>query len=157
MSNDLATQIATLGLAMQQYQAAVDDFDREMARVLHVNRTDLRCLEILISKFEDDITPREIAAQLDLTPGSVTTMLDRLEAVGYVVRSPHADDRRKVLVRATSAVRDLANSMIAPLLKDSESEITAHFSATELGTVERFIKGAAVVQRRHTERLRSDG
>src|SRR6185437_14784626 len=113
MSNDLATQIATLGLAMQQYQAAVDDFDREMARVLHVNRTDLRCLEILISKFEDDITPREIAAQLDLTPASVTTMLDRLEASGYVVRSPHAGDRRKVLVRATSAVRDLANSMIA--------------------------------------------
>lgn len=40
---------ARLGAAVQAYQSAVDDFDRELARLMGVNETDLRCLEILFA------------------------------------------------------------------------------------------------------------
>lgn len=36
------------GESGQSHQSAVDDFDRELARLLGVNETDLRCLEILL-------------------------------------------------------------------------------------------------------------
>lgn len=41
--------IATeLGQAVRAYQAVVKDFDREVARLLDVNATDMRCPEILL-------------------------------------------------------------------------------------------------------------
>src|ERR1700761_6537049 len=98
---------------MEGYQAAVDDFDREVARLLGVNETDLRCLEILIQD-TPGATPRLLADRLGLTTGSVTTMLDRLEKAGYLTRAPHPDDRRKVIVTATQAAVRRAWDLIAP-------------------------------------------
>jgi len=40
----------------------------------------------------------DLAAQLDVVPRSVTTMVDALEAAGLVARHADADDRRSVLV-----------------------------------------------------------
>jgi hypothetical protein len=40
---------------VQSYQSAVDDFDRELARLMGVNETDLRCLEILLAA--EELTP----------------------------------------------------------------------------------------------------
>src|SRR3954470_13817422 len=78
MSNDLTIKSQAVGRAMQRYQSVVDDFDREMARILGVNGTDVRCLELLITNSDDEVTPRDIAAHLNLTAGSVTTMPHRL-------------------------------------------------------------------------------
>lgn len=160
MSSELTVKLNELGLAMQRYQAAVSDFDREIAGLLGIGGTDLRCLEILLAQPAeaeegDEITPRVIADRLGLTTGSVTTMLDRLERAGYVTRTRHATDRRKVLVRAQPAVRSRAESMIRPLLEQSHADVTAHFTAAELETVQRFIARATVLQDAQTARLRA--
>ncbi|MGN6608433.1 MAG: MarR family winged helix-turn-helix transcriptional regulator [Jatrophihabitans sp.] len=44
------------------------------------------------------MTPSELSARSGLTSGSVTGVLDRLEALEFVRRERHPDDRRKVLV-----------------------------------------------------------
>ncbi len=154
MSNDLTIKSHSLGSAMQRYQATVDDFDREMTRILQINGTDLRCLEILMSERHADVTPRTIATQLGLTTGSVTTMLDRLERAGYVTRTRDTSDRRKVIIDATPEVRKRAWSMIGPMLDDSTADVTSHFSAAELDLIERFLTRATEVQQRHVELLR---
>jgi len=154
MSNDLTVKSQAVGLALQRYQSVVDDFDREMARILGVNGTDVRCLELLIAGTGDEVTPGDIAAHLNLTAGSVTTMLDRLERVGYVTRSRHVGDRRKVLVEATPRVTELAWSMMNPLIDDANAEVIARFTPDQLDTIEQFVTRATEVQRRHVERLR---
>lgn len=154
MSNDLTIKSQSVGRALQRYQSVVDDFDREMARILGVNGTDVRCLELLITNTGDEVTPRDIAAHLNLTAGSVTTMLDRLERVGYVTRSRHAGDRRKVLVEATPRVTELAWSMMSPMLDDANGEVISHFTLDQLDTIEQFVTRATEVQRRHVELLR---
>ena len=153
MSNTLNIKEQRLGSVMQRYQAAVDDFDREMARLLGVNGTDLRCLEVLIGA-EGEITPRIIADRLGLTTGSVTTMLDRLERAGYLTRAPHPDDRRKVVVEATGAARRRAWEMVGPLIEESADAVTRDFTDAELDVVEKFITRATALQERHTARLR---
>ena len=50
-------------------------------------------------------TPSEIGQRLNLTSGSVTALLDRLEAAAYVTRSQNPDDRRSLLATATPAGR----------------------------------------------------
>jgi len=77
--------IATeLGQGVRAYQAVVKDFDREVARLLDVNPTDMRCLEILLLDLPE-APPRQLANRLGLATGAVT-------------------DRRKTIVRATAEV-----------------------------------------------------
>lgn len=143
-----------LGAAVQAYQAAVDDFDREVARLLGINTTDARCLEILIQETPDGLTPRELADRLGLTTGSATTMLDRLEKVGYVTRSAHPSDRRKLLVHATAGARERAFELIGPLVAEGERSLLSRYSTKQLELITEFLTRAAELQRDHVERLR---
>ena len=47
------------------------------------------------------LRPSEIAARILVTSGTLTPMLDRLEAAGFVRREPNPDDRRSVIVVLT--------------------------------------------------------
>jgi DNA-binding MarR family transcriptional regulator len=49
------------------------------------------------------INPRQLAAELGLTPSTVTALVDRLAADDLVVRRPHPSDRRKTVVTMTEA------------------------------------------------------
>ncbi|MFI9271189.1 MarR family winged helix-turn-helix transcriptional regulator [Kitasatospora sp. NPDC052896] len=139
---------------MSNYQAAVDDFDREVARLLGVNETDLRCLEILIREESEPVTPRLLADRLGLTTGSVTAMLDRLERIGYLTRTAHPTDKRRLIVRATDTVRSRAFELLTPLIEDGEQVLRTHYSAAELDLFSEFLVRIAEVQTAHTRRLR---
>jgi DNA-binding PadR family transcriptional regulator len=41
-----------------------------------------------------------------MTTGAMTAMLDRLAERGFIVREPHATDRRRIMVRLTTEGRD---------------------------------------------------
>lgn len=49
------------------------------------------------------LSPRELADRLGLTPSTVTSLLDRLEAAGFAQRTAHLTDRRKTVVTLTEA------------------------------------------------------
>ena len=46
----------------------------------------------------DGLTPKDLGKALNITTGSVTAMVDRLEAKGCMVRKPNPTDRRSVLL-----------------------------------------------------------
>lgn len=153
MSSEISSVEARLGEVMEAYQASVDDFDRESARLLGVNETGLRCLEILIQDTAE-VTPRELADRLGLTTGSVTSLLDRLEKAGYLTRAPHPGDRRKLIVRATDTAVQRARELIEPLVADGHERLLSHYSAEELGVITDFLTRARDLQESHTQRLR---
>ncbi|MDF0531423.1 MarR family transcriptional regulator [Tsukamurella sp. 8F] len=155
MSSDDEDVRDRLGRAIADYQAAVDDFDRECARVLGVNETDLRCLEVLMRDEPDGATPRLLADRLGLTTGSVTGMLDRLEQRGYVTRSPHPTDRRRLVVRATDAVVARSAEVLAPLLAEGQRDLLSRYTSQQLGLVAEFLTATTEFQRIHVDRLRA--
>lgn len=138
-----------VGRESQALQAAVDAVDHAAATYFGVNRTDLRCLEIL---WQGESTPGALAAELGLTSGSVTTMLDRLAKLDYVTRHPAPDDRRKVVVRITDAARDKALRVYGPIAQEGATEI-AHYTAAELRTVLDFLNRSRELQQRHRTRI----
>jgi len=144
--------LAELGQVTQAYQAAVDDYDRETARLLGVNGTDLRCLELLVTG--DELTPRELAEQLNLTTGSVTVMLDRLEKLDLLARAPHPSDRRKVTVRITEGGARRCMDLRMPLIEEGGREVAAKYDVEQLALVIDFLRTATDIQRRHLDRLR---
>ena len=49
----------------------------------------------------------ELAKETALEPSTLTSMLDRLEAAGLVLRSPASDDRRAFVIECTAAGKAL--------------------------------------------------
>lgn len=143
---------AELGPAVRAHQRAVDAVDEATADALGVNRTDLRCLDLLLES--GALAPSRLSAELELSTGSVTTMLDRLERLGYVTRSPDPEDRRKVVIRATDAVREKADAVYGPIAADG-AEAVAGYSAAELETVLDFLNRDRARQERHAARIRN--
>ncbi|MFJ6899871.1 MarR family winged helix-turn-helix transcriptional regulator [Streptomyces hokutonensis] len=150
--SDSGSVEARLGAVVQRYQAAVDDFDRELARLMGVNETDLRCLEILLSV--EEATPRELSRQLGLTTGSVTTMLDRLEKLAYLTRTPHPGDRRKTLIRVTPEAAQRAFGLMGPFLDEAGRAVRERYTPDQLELFIDYLTFARDLQHRHVERLR---
>lgn len=51
-------------------------------------------------------SPGELAADLDLSSGAMTTRLDRLEEAGLIRRLPDPDDRRGIVIELTQEGKD---------------------------------------------------
>jgi DNA-binding MarR family transcriptional regulator len=144
---------AGLGEAVRAYQAAIDDYDRELARILRINETDLRCLEILLQELPE-AGPSELAERLGLTTGSTTALLDRLEKAGYLTRSPHPTDRRKSVVRATPDFQQRAYALVMPLVDEGHQMVAGSFTPAQVEVIAEFMRRATALQRRHTQLLR---
>lgn len=62
----------------------------------------LLCLGFLSDKQDYKATHGEIARYLNLNSSTVTGIVNRLEAKGYVARLPHLSDKRAVFISLTS-------------------------------------------------------
>jgi DNA-binding MarR family transcriptional regulator len=92
-----------------------------------MGETDLLALRYLIDADAagTGIRPTELAARLGITSASMTSLVDRLVASGYVTRQPHPSDRRALLLRPTPGadeeVRHNLNQMHTRMLEAAES------------------------------------
>src|SRR4030065_1496528 len=58
---------------------------------------------------KDGISIRELAKKPSLEKATLTSMLDRLEDTGHLVRVPSKEDRRKIIVKLTEKDKKLQN------------------------------------------------
>jgi DNA-binding MarR family transcriptional regulator len=114
-----------LAEALRALHGAIDRYDIVAARTLGIGRNDWRALRLLAEQGPQ--APRALGEALGLTSGSVTTLIDRLEARGLALRSPDPGDRRSLVVSASVAGAKALRSAYAPL-----ADITGR-SAARLG------------------------
>ncbi|MBK5113085.1 MAG: MarR family transcriptional regulator [Candidatus Heimdallarchaeota archaeon] len=55
----------------------------------------------------DNIPIQELAKRTSLSKTTLTSMLDRLEIMGYIARVPSKDDRRKICIKLTEKDKSL--------------------------------------------------
>jgi DNA-binding MarR family transcriptional regulator len=77
--------------AMRAAQTASDLMDEAFCEFLGINRTDGRCLDVIDRL--GSVTAGQLAAEIGLTTGAVTAVVDRLEAAALVVRRNDPHDR----------------------------------------------------------------
>lgn len=118
--------------ASRRIHLAMDGIDAHMSSELAVSRSDLRCLNQL--EF-GPLTAGELARRLELTTGSVTAMLDRLERTGLVARRRSQSDRRSVEVLIPPG----AFPKIAMLYKSVGLAVAGQFAAVDAATLEASI------------------
>src|SRR5919204_6500807 len=85
-------------------QVLTDMLDEGVAGLLGINRTDYRALDVIDQRGR--ISAGELARELRMSTGAVTTLVDRLERAGYARRVSDPDDRRRVLIEPAPHLKE---------------------------------------------------
>jgi DNA-binding MarR family transcriptional regulator len=133
------------------HEAANDAFDEVAREKLGVNRTDLRCLNIIDNS--GPMTAGRLAELSGLTTAAVTSVLDRLERAGYARRVRDQPDRRQVMVEVTPLLAERATPIWGPLGEEARSTLS-RMSAEELEALIDFYRLGIELNERHIERVR---
>ena len=153
MSRDLRREriIEEGGKVFRAYQTSNDNFDQAIADHLGMNRTDMRCIDLIDQA--GGMTAGELARAAGLTTGAVTAVVDRLERAGMARRVADPSDRRRVRIEATPKVWELTGPLMAPFIAES-SKILDDYSTEELERFAEFLNRVIDVQGKYIERIR---
>jgi len=135
---------------LRGYQSALDAFDEAVSQRLGVNRTDLRCLDLLEQR--QPLTAGALAGASGLSSGAVTFVIDRLERAGLVQRRRDAADRRRVLVELAPLGEEQAWALHEPMVRDARRAISG-FSLGEIRATCRFLRTFRQLYEAHGARL----
>jgi DNA-binding MarR family transcriptional regulator len=129
--------IAQTTAEVRQQQIAYDRFHDAVAAYLGINRTDLRCLDIL--DLAGRQTAGELATAMGMSTGAVTAMLDRLEKTGYVRRLRDPADRRRVLVEPSELAAERGGEVYRPF-EEQTVPMFARFTDEQIAVVRDFLR-----------------
>ncbi|WP_166583723.1 MarR family winged helix-turn-helix transcriptional regulator [Mycolicibacterium sp. CBMA 213] len=154
MATELARMAVVLKRTLDSLHGSVDDLARELVRVLGVNQTDRRALELIVLADEKATTPGLLADQLGLTAAGTTIVLNRLEKLGYVTRSLDPTDHRRILVSATDLAARRMSELVSPLLDQGGKMLLRHYNAAEIALIVEFLTRTDELQQDHLKRMR---
>ncbi|GIJ27632.1 MarR family transcriptional regulator [Micromonospora qiuiae] len=149
--------IAEIAAELRRYGADAQHVGHAFAGRHGLNATDLQAL-IAVMDAElvgAPITPGRLGEQLNLSSGSVTALIDRLERAGHIRRDRDTSDRRKVLLRYADRGAALAMDFFRPLGERTD-QVTAGFRDEELEVVYRFVSAMGASLREHRDALRDE-
>jgi DNA-binding MarR family transcriptional regulator len=87
----------------------------------------------------DSVSISELASKTQLKKSTLTSMLDRLERMGYIRRIRSLKDRRKILIRRTSKDRSLESDYVR--LSQKHTELFFHgFSEDQIDRFEEDLR-----------------
>jgi DNA-binding MarR family transcriptional regulator len=120
------------------------EYEKHVARVLTVNPTDLEAMEELIK--DGALSPTELARRLSISTAAVTSVVDRLTAVGHVTRTPNPADRRGILVVPEPASVHKAMATLMPMIMGMDRTLDG-FTEAEKNTITTYLGRVADVYR----------
>jgi DNA-binding MarR family transcriptional regulator len=151
MSREKPELVEQLLYLSRAHEAANEAFDDVACEKLGINRTDLRCLNIVDN--QGPMTAGRLAELSGLTTAAVTAVLDRLERAGYARRVRDQPDRRQVIVELTPLVAERGAAIWGPLGEEAMARLR-RMSVEELNGVIEFFRFGIDLNRRHVERIR---
>lgn len=137
--------------ALPNWVNTISQLNRVIAEQLGVTASDLDCLHVL--RRHGPATAAELAREVGLTPGSVSRMIDRLDAAGCIRRTDDPGDRRRVLIEASSEGLARISAYYDGLTTRSRDDL-AEFTLDETRVLLRFIERSQISATEELARLR---
>jgi DNA-binding MarR family transcriptional regulator len=126
--------------ALAAWQIPIIQFNGLIADRIGMTWTDLQALYVLAN--HGPATPTELAKRVNLTTGSASRMIDRLERAGFVRRVPDGRDRRRVLIEPVAAAVERVGGFYGHLNERHRDDL-ADLTDDELRALLRFMQAAA--------------
>jgi DNA-binding MarR family transcriptional regulator len=143
-----------LSLAIRASQNVSEAFDEYVAAATGINRTDMRCLDILAQR--GAVTAGQLAKAMHLSSGAITSLVDRLERAGYARRRRDTEDRRRVLVELVPGMVERAFPYYEPLYHGTVRLLENH-SDEEIELMIEFLEKGREMVEQELERLEQAG
>lgn len=134
---DLSSLQQKLLHELRQNSARAVMFHQLISEKMGLNATDHKCLDFL--NRTGPVTAGQLAQLTGLTTGAITSVIDRLEQAGYVIRDKDPNDRRRVVVKSVPE----GSARISPLFQSvaqSTLQIISQYTDEELQLILNFIK-----------------
>ncbi|WP_157959907.1 MarR family winged helix-turn-helix transcriptional regulator [Devosia submarina] len=141
---------------MRELTLELSQVQRWAAEQIGLNQADLLAL-VFVARAEGAVTPKALAEHLGLTTGAIAILINRLEAKGFIVRSPHPTDRRGVLLSLGDVAREKEFSDLRAKLFRLNAEVIDALSPEEAIVVRRFIEQVIVSTRGSLQKFRLEG
>jgi DNA-binding MarR family transcriptional regulator len=135
----------------RELSTAVVAFHEAVGAHLGVTAVDQRALALISAK--GPLTAGALAKEINLTPGAVTGVADRLERAGLIRREPDPDDRRRVVI---SAVPGAFGQLFAGL-DAATAELSARYAPEEQRVIEDWVLRVTEVLREQARLLSGGG
>ncbi len=145
---------AELLTALRRFGLENDRLDAMVARRLGAPLVEFKAMDHL--QEAGALTPGQLADRLALTSGAVTALVDRLERLGWVERTPHPSDRRSLIVSKAAGSESAAVKLYGPVAR-ALSAAAGRMSAAERDAAVRFLEDAAAVARQKADELKRVG
>ena len=130
---------AGVAQAFARYNAALLTLSAHLAADLDLTLSEMVACDHL--RLDGPLTPRELARRVRLSSGALTSLIDRLEARGFVKRAPHPSDRRSILVHYLPQEQKVVGRLYAVM--ESFMEETRKLNEAEAETVRLFLNAMA--------------
>ena len=133
-----ADHVAAVELAVRNLIANAILFNHQVAQRVGLGASDAQFMHLL--QLHGPLTPGRLAELSGLTTGTVTGVLDRLEAAGFVRRERDQGDRRKVIVKLNE---ERVWSAMAPLYAgqaESLAAVVGSYDAEQLEVIAGFLR-----------------
>jgi DNA-binding MarR family transcriptional regulator len=141
---------AGIGESLRELAIQLSLLNHQVGTQLDLRDVDLDCLDLVDR--HGPLSPSALARHAGLHPATITGILDRLEAGGWVARERDPSDRRAVVVRAVrERVPDLLRLYAG--MNRSMNEIYAGYDEGELELIADFLDRTANAGRSATEEL----
>jgi AraC family transcriptional regulator len=141
--------IATIGADIARFQEESTAFDEMAARVLGLERADLRCMTLLL--FAGPASDAQLTSACGLPRRIVSSTIARLQLAGYARRQPGG---KGSAVELTEHARAWVERLWTPL-REEGAAMLAEYGTRELALVHEVLSRAGEVQQRHLQRLRA--
>ncbi|MER6669743.1 helix-turn-helix domain-containing protein [Amycolatopsis japonica] len=141
MADDVAARSASLLDGLRSFGANYTEFTRRFADWLGLHATDAAALvEILYAEDTGSpLSPARLGERIALTSGATTNLLNRLENLGYVVRTRENTDRRVVTLRSGTDIQVPAREFFGPF-SAGLAALVAQYPPEEIERFEGFLR-----------------
>ncbi len=106
--------------------------------VTDMNVTAVQSMVLNFLGEKDAVTSKELGERTYLDSATLTGLLDRLEAAGYIERQRHPEDRRAILICLTDTGRKLTEALHQKMLEANQAFL-AHLNREEQRLLRRLL------------------
>ena len=138
--------------ALRAFAVSQSEIGRRFARDQQLHTTDAAAMvEILTAEDRGQpLTPARLAERIALSTGATSTLLNRLEGAGHIVRARGHSDRRVVTLHVTPASHQLADAFYAPL-GDQLDTVIRDFASADLDVLEELLSRLCSTMQAHLD------
>lgn len=137
MTTGRVQRTQAVGQELRLFGTEIDALDARAAERFGLNRSDMRCLDVL--SHSGPMSPTALASAVGLSTGGLSISLGRLERAGYVRRTIDRNDRRRISVELTRKAQRIEQQIFGPLLAQV-GELLQSYSEPDLDLIQEFLQ-----------------